>query len=231
MSFGSPSVASRTSSSNPSSSSKDRSCSDCTEAFSFTYEAELSKGYASEHLVEAVVLVGSRSLVKGAGYEEMKLQRDHPIFNTKPAVMSQKIGFPLVVEKLPSGAGDNRNIMYLLIAEGALNGWREGDYLVARQDMEPLTVTTMAAIDDYILDVTSVSHLYGKDAAQRFYNRRKLEKYIANHLNGRQEARSTLTILSLLIDETDRKQVSVEMPSLEQHLGSGEIYVSKQRKV
>ena len=190
---GSPSVASPRSSSNHSSSGKDRSCGNFIGVFSLTFEAELSKGYASEHLVETVVLFGSRSLVEGAGYKEMKLQRDHPIFKTKPAVMSQKIGFPLVVGKLSSGSGDNRNIMYLLIAEGALNGWREGDYLVARQDMEPLTVTTMAAIDDYILDVTSVSHLYGKEAAQRFYNRGKLEKYIVNHLNGRQEAQSMLT--------------------------------------
>lgn len=58
---------------------------------------------------------------------------------------------------------------------------RVGNVIVARADGEPLDTVTLGAVTDYISKILNAFGS-GVGAARKYYNRDRLDKYIADHL-------------------------------------------------
>ena len=112
------------------------------------------------------------------------------MFNTPPTPISQKIGFPLIVQRpvdqqIRGPAADNPHATWLMIdprSGFAPPEWQKdvGNVLVARADKSPLDIKTLAAITDYISDILDAFG-DGPGVAQKYYNKQRQEKYMADH--------------------------------------------------
>lgn len=132
----------------------------------------------------------------GVRYSELEIPRDHSIFKTSPVPVSQKIGFPLLVQR-PSKAsergppGDNQHATWLMIdpvtgfAPAEWQG-RVGNVIVAKPGGEALDAATLGAITDYISDILDAFG-DGVGAARKLYNRGRLDKFITDHLKMQEE--------------------------------------------
>ena len=139
--------------------------------------------------VKAVMIHSSQG--GGGRYSEFLLSRDDPIFKTTPAPVSQKIGFPLLVHRpqdqsVRGPLSDNPHATWLMIDPStgfAPAEWqsRVGNVIVTRADGGPLETSILGAITDYISDLMEAFE-NGLGAAMKYYNRGRLDKYIADHL-------------------------------------------------
>ena len=146
---------------------------------------------------EIVKVVKIHAKTGGGGhYSRFWVPREDPIFNTKPVPISQKIGFPLLVrrpmhESARGPLTDNQHATWLMIDPTtgfAPAEWQSGvgNVFVARADGEALETDTLGAITDYISDILDAFG-NGVGAAQKYYNRDRLDKYIADHLKMQQQ--------------------------------------------
>ena len=127
----------------------------------------------------------------GVRYSEFLVPREDPIFKTTLVPVSQKIGFPLLVQRpekksVRGPPGDNPHATWLMInpATGfAPADWQSGvgNVIVARADGKALETATLGAITDYVSDIMEAFG-DGVEVAQGYYNRGRLDKYIADHL-------------------------------------------------
>lgn len=132
----------------------------------------------------------------GGHYSALFLPREDPIFKTTPVPISQKIDFPLLIqrtEKPPTRGplGDNQHATWLMIdpvTGFAPAEWQSGvgNIVVARADGKPLETVTLGAITNYVSDILDAFE-NGVGAAQKYYNRSRLDKYIADHLQMQQD--------------------------------------------
>ena len=154
-------------------------------------------GFASTVKDATVKAVQIHAKTGGGGYySKFWLSPEDPIFNTKPVPISQKIGFPLLVgrpmnESMRGPLTDNQHATWLMI--DPITGFaplewqsRVGNVLVARADGKALETNTLGAITDYISDILDAFG-NGVAAAQKYYNRDRLDKYIADHLRMQQQ--------------------------------------------
>ncbi len=135
----------------------------------------------------------------GGRYSALLTPRQDPIFKSTAVPISQKIGFPLLVQRQQEKSvrgplGDNPHATWLMIdpATGfAPAEWQSGlgNVVIARADGKALETATLGAITDYISDIMEAFE-NGVGAAQRYYNRERLDKYIADHLKMQQEFKS-----------------------------------------
>ena len=111
-------------------------------------------------------------------------------FQTLPVPISQKIGFPLLVQRPNEESakglrGDNQHATWLMIdpvtgfAPTELQGG-VGNVIVARADRKSLDTATLGAVTDYICDIVEASE-NGVGAAQDYYNRGPLDLFIVDH--------------------------------------------------
>ena len=131
------------------------------------------------------------SQADGGRYSALLLPHGDPIFETTPVPISQRIGFPLVMKRTETAAAgrsleDNPHATWLMIDPTtgfAPAKWQSGvgNVIVARADGKALETATLGAITDYISDIMEAFG-DGAEAAQRYYNRDRLDKYIASHL-------------------------------------------------
>ncbi|CAF9932803.1 MAG: hypothetical protein ALECFALPRED_005382 [Alectoria fallacina] len=127
----------------------------------------------------------------GVRYSNFLTLREHPIFKTSPVPISQKIGFPLLVQRptqqsVRGPLGANQHATWLMIdpiTGFAPAEWQGGvgNVIVARSDGKPLDTATLGAITDYISDILDAFG-DGVGAVQKYYNRGRLDKFIADHL-------------------------------------------------
>ena len=127
----------------------------------------------------------------GGRYSALLTPREDPIFKTTPVPISQKIGFPLFVQRpekksVRGPLADNPHATWLMIdpATGfAPAEWQGGvgNVIVARADGKPLETKTLGAITDYISNILDAFG-DGVVSAQKYYNRGRLDKFIADHL-------------------------------------------------
>ena len=147
--------------------------------------------------IEAVKVVKIHAQTGGGGrYSMSRLLSEDPTFTMKPVPISQKIGFPLIVRRptIESARGlltDNQHATWLMIDPTtgfAPAEWQSGvgDVIVARADRQALETETLAAITDYISDILDAFG-NGLRAAQKYYSRDRLDKYIADHLKMQQQ--------------------------------------------
>ena len=134
----------------------------------------------------------------GGHYTPFLIPFSDSIFETKPVPISQKIGFPLLVQhpECESARGeltDNQHATWLMIDPTTgfappewQSGVGKGNVVVARADGEKLETATLAAITDYISDILDAFG-DGLGAAQKYYNRGRLDKFMADHLKMQQE--------------------------------------------
>ena len=132
----------------------------------------------------------------GGHYSRSWVSPEDPIFNTKPVPISEKIGFPLLVRRPMSESErgpltDNQHAAWLMIDPTtgfAPAEWqsRVGNVFVARADGQSLETDTLGAITDYISDILDAFG-NGVGAAQKYYNRDRLHKYIVDHLKMQQQ--------------------------------------------
>lgn len=132
----------------------------------------------------------------GGRYSRFWVMPEDPIFKTKPVPISEKIGFPLLVRRAMSESirgplTDNQHATWLMIdpvTGFAPAEWqcRVGNVLVARADGQALETKTLGAITDYISDILDAFGS-GLGRAQKYYNRDRLDKYIADHLKMQQQ--------------------------------------------
>jgi len=132
----------------------------------------------------------------GLRYADATAPRDHPMFSIPPVPISQKIGFPLIVQRPsphpPRGqASNNQHATWLMIdptSGFAPSEWQGGigTVIVARADMEPLDTSTLGAITDYVSDILDAFG-DGLGRAQKYYNRQKLDEFIVDHLKMQQD--------------------------------------------
>ncbi len=132
----------------------------------------------------------------GGRYSALLVPRSDPIFETAPVPISQKIGFPLLVrrsEDVSAGRplGDNPHATWLMInpATGfAPAEWQRGvgNVIVARADREALETKTLGALTDYISDIMDAFE-DGTGAAQKYYNRDRLDRFIEDHIKMQQD--------------------------------------------
>lgn len=127
----------------------------------------------------------------GVHYSEYLGPRSHAIFKTSPVPTSQKIGFPLLVQRPGKSSergppGDNQHATWLMI--DPITGlapveWQCGvwNVIVATADGEALDTATLGAITDYVSDILDTFE-DGAGAAQGYHNRGRLDRYIADHL-------------------------------------------------
>lgn len=118
------------------------------------------------------------------------------MFKTTPVPISQKIGFPLLVrrsevEPARGPLGDNPHATWLMIdpATGfAPAEWQRdvGSVVVARADRETLETDTLGAITDYISDIMDAFG-DGVGTVQKYYDRNRLDKFMADHLKMQQD--------------------------------------------
>ena len=154
-----------------------------------------SNGSTDKDKMVKVVKIHAK-LGGGGRYSGVQITREDPIFKTKPVPISQKFGFPLLVyrpmdksEREP--LTDNQHATWLMIdpiTGFAPAEWQShvGNVLVARADGEALETNTLAAITDYISDILDAFG-NGVGAARKYYNKDRLDKYIANHLDMQQQ--------------------------------------------
>ena len=125
-----------------------------------------------------------------------------PIFRTRPVPISQKIGFPLLVQhpSFPSltrnretrgELTDNPHATWLMIDPNtgfAPAEWQSevGDVVVARPDGQALETATLAAITDYISDILDAFG-DGLGPPRKYYNRDRLDKFMADHAKMQEE--------------------------------------------
>ena len=132
----------------------------------------------------------------GGHYSRFWVGPEDPIFNTKPVPISEKIGYPLLVRRPGHEAQrgpltDNQHATWLMIDPTtgfAPAEWQSevGNVFVARVDGQALETETLGAITDYISDILDAFG-NGVGAAQKYYNRGRLDKYIADHLKMQQQ--------------------------------------------
>ena len=130
----------------------------------------------------------------GVRYSDFAIPRDHYIFSPPTSAVvpiSAAIGFPLLVQRPVKvsergPAGDNPHATWLMIDPGtgfAPAEWqgRVGNVIVARPGGEALDMATLGAITDYVSDILDTFG-DGGGAARKYYNRGRLDKFIADHL-------------------------------------------------
>lgn len=127
----------------------------------------------------------------GMRYSAFLVPREDPIFKTMPVPISQKIGFPLLVQRpekksVRGPPGDNQHATWLMIDPTtgfAPDEWQSGvgNVIVARADEKALDTATLGAITDYVSDILDAFG-DGAEVAQGYYNRGRLDKYIKGHL-------------------------------------------------
>ena len=132
----------------------------------------------------------------GGRYSAFLLPRDDPIFKTTTAPISQKIGYPLLVHRpqdksVRGPVADNPHATWLMIDPStgfAPMEWqsRVGNVIVARADGGALETSTLGAITDYISDIMEAFG-DGMGAPTKYYNRSRLDKFIADHLKMQQD--------------------------------------------
>jgi hypothetical protein len=129
-----------------------------------------------------------------SGYEKATVSQDHSIFSTSPSSVTQKFGFPLLVQPpstRPARVADNDNPHATWLMINPDNGlappeWQSavGDCLVARADKKPLDIQTLAAITDYVSNIMNDfgDGMDGSAVAARYYSKAKLDKFMKGHL-------------------------------------------------
>ena len=146
---------------------------------------------------ETVKVVKIHAKLGGGGhYSSFSVPREDPIFNTKPVSILLKIAFPLLVWRPTSESErgpltDNQHATWLMIDPTtgfAPAEWQSvvGNALVAKADGESLETDTLGAITDYISDILDAFG-NGVGAAQKYYKKDRLDKYIADHLKMQQQ--------------------------------------------
>lgn len=106
--------------------------------------------------------------------------------------ISLKIGYPLLVYRDGVARGGNQHATWLMIdpeSGFAPAGWQGGvgDVIVARADGEGLDVKTLGAVTDYISDILDAFGDGGVGAVRKFYDRARLDRFIADHLRMQEE--------------------------------------------
>lgn len=125
-------------------------------------------------------------------YEPVYLPSSYPIFQKAPLPISLQIGYPLVIQRLVENlprcrATDNQHATWLMIdpVSGlAPIAWQGGigSVYVARPDRKPLTPEVLAAITDYVsLILDSFGDIDPGQIAQRYYDKARFERYLAQH--------------------------------------------------
>ena len=130
------------------------------------------------------------------GYSALLLSRDDPIFNARPAPITQIIGYPLLVhcpqdKSVRGPLADNPHATWLMTTPStgkAPPEWQSciGNVIVARADGGALETSTLGAITDYISDIRDAFE-NGIGEAMKYYNRTRLDRYIADHLKMQQD--------------------------------------------
>ena len=138
------------------------------------------------------------SRAEGGRYSRHGALLSDPIFSTTPVPISVAIGYPLLVQRVEKvrddwvprtwqgGANeDNQHATWLMIdpvTGFAPAEWQGGvgNVIVARADGEMLDTGTLAAITDYVSDILDAFG-DGAGAALKYYNRGRLDKFIADH--------------------------------------------------
>jgi len=134
--------------------------------------------------IPCVKIFGSNS--GGGRYEDVTIPSTDPIFGNTPLPVTVKFRYPLVMKRLHDGTDDNQHATWLAIdpvSGFAPPEWRNsmGNVIVANADRTPLTLTTLAAITDYI---AAILDEFGVDRprVKRFHNRKRLDEYIREHV-------------------------------------------------
>ena len=141
---------------------------------------------------EIIKVVKIHGQARGGGhYSRFWLSPEDPIFATKPVPISEKIGFPLLVrrpldESQQGPLIDNQHATWLMIDPStrfAPAEWQSGvgNVFVARADGRALETDILGAITDYISDILEAFG-DGVGAVQEYYDRSRLDEYIADHL-------------------------------------------------
>lgn len=150
---------------------------------------------SAKDAVARTVMIYS-SVDGGRRYSKWLTPRDDLMFRTSPVPISQKIGFPLLVQRcsvadVGEPLGDNQHATWLMIdpvtgfAPAEWQG-RVGNVIVARADTEALDTATLAAVTDYISDILDAFG-NGAGAARKYYDRGRLDRFIASHLKMQQD--------------------------------------------
>ncbi|KAL9030139.1 MAG: hypothetical protein Q9196_001713 [Gyalolechia fulgens] len=132
-------------------------------------------------------------------YEEVTIHPGDAIFAAAPAPITQKFGFPLVLRRSSTVHDeDNMHATWLMISPDhglAPPEWQRGvgDCLVARADKEPLDTSTLAAITDYVSDIMNAFSDDQEPSVieRRFYDRKKLDRFIREHVQMQQDYKAT----------------------------------------
>lgn len=139
--------------------------------------------------IQCVTICGGDT---NTSYKPVYLPSSYPIFQNAPLPISLQIGYPLViqrlVENLPRGrVTDNQHATWLTIdpvSGFAPMAWQGGigSVYVARPDRKPLTSEVLGAIIDYVsLILDSFGEIDPGQIAQRYYDKARFERYLAQH--------------------------------------------------
>lgn len=142
-----------------------------------------------------------------SGYEQATVSRDDAIFSAPPAPITQKFGFPLIVQPPPTrpartADNDNPHATWLMIDPDqglAPPEWQSavGDCLVARADKKPLKIQTLAAITDYTSDIMDAfgDGMDGSVVAGKYYSKAKFDKFTEAHFQMQQDYKAQVAEL------------------------------------